>query len=259
MAKENTNNGTWREQRVQLKPSVGETVYFNDTQPNHILISNPSPSPIFIGVNGNVNTTTYDMVIPPYATKLYARMMGTTRLYMYSDTPNVLLVQVTSWAGEFDPASISQSMEMVGAGADGLLGIVEVNNILASLPKGTNTIGGVFITDFGVPLPSGNNKIGDVGLTEGTALIGSVIVKELPQDKAIYKKVTASAASDVTVKATAGLVYQVVSDNPENIQLLDGAGTAWRKGEFHSSIPLTCLTDIRIRFAAAGEAYVLYK
>lgn len=250
---------TWREQRILLKPSTGETLYFSDTTPNHMLISNPSPSALYIGVNGNVSPSQYDMLIPPYGTRLYARMNGSTRLYLYSDAADTMNVQVTSWEGDFDPSSIAQSQEMVGAGADGLLGIVEINNILSALPAGRNVIGGMFVSEFGVPLPSGNNTIGGVILKEGTALIGKVNVESMPQDSATYKKVTASASGVVTVKNTKGLVYQVASDNPANIQLMDGAGTAWKKGEFNSTIPLSCLTDIRLRFDAAGEAYVLFK
>lgn len=251
---------TWREQRVRLAPSTPDVVYFNDTKPNHILISNPTSSAIYIGVNGNVNASSYDMIIPPYATKLYARMMGVTRLYMYTDNPDSVLVQVTSWAGDFDPASVAQSTEMVGAGAEGLLGIVEINNILSSLPAGTNVLGGVFISSFGASLPSGNNKIGNVGLVAGTEIIGKVMVESLPQDSCTSIKVTASEANKIiTVKATPGFVYQVVSSSPDDIQLMDGANEAWAVGNFNATVPLACNTDIRIKFTQPGDAYVLFK
>lgn len=246
------NNGTWREQRIPLKPVTSETIYFNDTNPNHILISNPVASPLYVGVNGNVNPTSYDMVIPPYGTRLYARMNGTNRLYVYSDSIETVQAQITSWEDEFNPASIAQSTEMVGAGADGLLGIVEVNNILSPLPTGTNVIGGVFVSQFAAALPTGDNKIGRVVVESG-----STKVTELPQDGALYKKVVAGAASDIAVKDTKGFVYQVVSDKP--VQIVDGTGEAWKAGDFKSDIPLICNTSIKLRFTEAATAYILYK
>lgn len=246
------NNGTWREQRTRLQPKQSETIYFNDTNPNHILVSNPVAAPLYIGVNGNVNASSYDMVIPPFGTKLYARMNGTNRVYIYSDSIETVDIQVTSWEGEFDPASIAQSTEMVGTGADGLLGIVEVNNILAPLPSGTNVIGGMFIKEFAAPLPTGSNKLGRVEVESG-----SVKVTELPQDGAIYKKVVASAASDIAVKDTKGFIYQVVSDKP--VQIIDGTQEAWQKGDFKSDTALICNTSIKLRFTEAATAYILYK
>lgn len=246
------NNGTWREQRVKLKPVTSETIYFNDTNPNHILLSNPVASPLYVGVNGNVNPSSYDMVIPPYGTRLYARMNGTNRVYVFSDSIESVDVQITSWEGEFDPASIAQSTEMVGAGADGLLGIVEVNNILSPLPTGTNVLGGVFISQFAAPLPTGDNKIGRVVVESGTTK-----VTELPQDGATYKKVVAGAASDMAVKDGKGFVYQVVSDKP--VQIIDGTGEAWQAGNFKSDTPLICNTSIKLRFPEAATAYILYK
>lgn len=245
------NNGTWREQRINLAPRESETVYFNDTKPNHILVSNPTSAAIYIGVNGIVNPQTYDMIIPPFATKLFARMLYTTRLYIYSDSQATVGVSVTSWEGDFDPASVAQSMEMVGGGADGLLGIVEINNILSSLPSGDNVIGGVFIKRFDAPLPQGNNLIGHTIVDSG-----NVAVTALPQTGATYKKITAAAPGDVVVKTGKGFVYQLASD--VEVTLCDAAAPAWKKGEFKSDTALICNTSIAVRFAAAGDAFILF-
>ena len=246
------NNGTWREQRSRLKPKTSETVYFNETKPNHILISNPVPYPLYVGVSGTVDPSTYDLVIPPYGTRLYARMMYTTRLYLYSDSIEPVDIQLTSWEDEFNPASIAQSTEMVGAGANGLLGIVEVNNILGSIPTGTNVIGGVFVSEFGASLPQGNNHIGRVEVESG-----SIDVLSLPQDGASYKRISADAAADVVVKSGKGYVYQLASD--DDVQLFDAAAAAWKKGEFASHVPLTCSNSIVVRLSGPGEAFLLYK
>lgn len=248
------NNGTWREQQVTLQPSQPETIYFNDTMPNYIQISNSSPNPLYIGVNGSVNSTSYDMVIPAYATRLYARMGGTSRLYLYSDAAEALSIQVSSWEDEFNPAAIAQSVELVGSGENGLLGIVEINNILSSLPAGDNVIGGVIIADYAAQLPTGNNKIGRVELDAGTQKIGKVDVDTLPaRVGANYQKVTASTASDIVVKSAPGTVFSV-----QGADLYDGNTHAWADG-FNNAIGLKCVTNITLHFAAAGDAFILYE
>lgn len=253
------DNRTWRERRAQLQPNKSEVYFFSDTQPNHILISNPAPAALYVGVSGEVNPQTYDLAIPPYGTRLYARMNGTQSVYFYSDSVEPVNIQLTSWVAEFNPASVAQSVEMIGAGADGLLGIVEINNILSSLPTGENVIGGVFISDFAKPLPNGNNKIGSVDVAGGTLSItdGSINVTQLPQDGAAYMKVTAAAAGIVNVKAGTGYVYQLAG-NPL-AQLMDGTNPAWLLGEFKSDTPLICAESIQVQFTEPGDAYILFK
>lgn len=252
MSNNQSNNGTWRESKKTLPPKQAETIYFGDTKPNHILINNPSASPIYIGTNGTISSTHYDMIIPPFASKLYAKMMHTTRLEMFYDGVEPINIQVTSWEAEFNPASVSQSVELVGGGADGLLGVVLVSGILDPLPSGNNLLGGVFISEFAAALPTGNNKIGRVEVESGT-----MKVTELPQDGANYKQVIAAGVEDVVVKTGKGFVYQVVSDKP--VQLIDGTTPAWKQGDFKSDTPLICNTSIKLRFTEAGTAFILFK
>jgi hypothetical protein len=153
---------TWREQRVTIEPHTAETIYFRDTYPNHILLNNSSPSPVFFGASIIPNPSNYDMVIPGYGTRLFPRMTGTDRIYLYTDGKDGATIQISSWEGEFNPASIPQSQEMVGAGADGLMGIVDVNGFMSPLPAGGNYLGQVGIDSFNNPLPQGDNVIGHV-------------------------------------------------------------------------------------------------
>lgn len=254
------DNKTWRETRVTLPPNEQTTVYFRDTKPNHLLISNSGAAAIYVAVNASVSAQTYDMIIPPRATKLYPRMHGTDRFNLYSDNPDTIDIAVTSWEGEFDPSSVAQSVEMVGGGADGLLGIVEINNILTSLPSGDNVIGGVVVADYAKPLPTGNNKIGSVEVLNaqpipaGVNKIGVVEVDNLEHDGATSFQVTASGAGIVTVKASAGVVYAVVGD----CDLMDGTRKAWA-GQFNNAKGLKCTSTIALDFKAAGEAFILYK
>lgn len=249
------NNGTWREQSVTLQPSQPETIYFNDSIPNHIQISNSSPNPLYVGVNGSVNASTYDLVIPAYATRLYARMIGSSRVYLYTDATEPVSIQVTSWEAEFNPASVAQSMELTGSGPDGLLGIVEINNILSALPAGENVIGGVIISDYAKPLPTGNNLIGRTELAAGTQVIGKVDVNSLPTAPgATYKKVTAAVVGDIVVKNAPGVVYAINGA----ADLFDGVNHAWPSG-FNNQVGITCQTSIILHFAAPGDAFILYQ
>lgn len=246
------NNGTWREERVTIRPNKSEVLYFPDTKPNYILVSNPSPSALYIGVNGVVNTSTYDMAIPPFGTRLYSRMNGSKSLYLFSNYNEEFKVTVSSWEDDFNPSSVAQSVEMVGAGADGLLGIVEINNILGSLPEGTNNIGTVGIKEFLAALPAGNNHIGLVTVDGGQI--------ELVQDGAIYHHVTATTGNEVaTIKNEKGYVYKIAITDGTDVQLFDGSTAAWKKGEFESDVPLICSDSIVLKFSTVGEAFILYK
>lgn len=251
---------SWREERYTIPPKASETIYFRDTRPNHFLVANPAPSPLYIATNASVSDNTYDMIIPPYATKLYARMHGVDRIYLYNGYEQTTNAHMTSWAGELDPAALAQSSEIIGGGADGLLGIVEVNNILTPLPAGDNVIGGVVIADFAKPLPTGNNKIGSVEVLNaqpippGSNKIGVVEVDNMDHDGATSFHVTADIAGIVTVKPSGGVVYAVAGD----CDLLDGTRKAWA-GEFNNSKGLKCTSTIALDFKAAGEAFILYK
>lgn len=166
---------TWREQRVLIKNQRAVPIYFHDTKPNHILFANPSPHQLFVSVSSGVSDTTFDMIIPAYGTRLYAREMGVKEIYAYLNGTKDYYMTVTSWEGDFNPASINQSQEIVTAGASGILGTVDVANLLNPLPAGTNKIGIVSVDNLppSGPLPEGNNKIGKVEITNGTVNLGA--------------------------------------------------------------------------------------
>lgn len=236
---------TWREQRVPIHGNDLSTVYFNDTTPNHVLISNSSSATLYVGVNGNVNSQSYDLAIPPYATKLLMSMLPYNRIYIFNSGIDRTDVSLKSWVDEFNSAAIAQSMEMVGGGQNGLLGIVEVNNILSPLPSGHNVIGGVRIANFDVVLPTGNNNIGRVD------------VDKLPNHAAKKMKVTGKANEEKTVKIEPGVVYKLQSDLTD-FTLYDGTSQAWLPGEINTDVGLKCDTDIRIRFVTPGDVFILF-
>lgn len=169
-------NNTWREQRVLVPQNTVQPIHFIDTEPNYVLVINNAGANVYIGVDQLLDVNNFDIIVPPYGKKIYARALGFKEIFAYTEAPGGANIHVTSFYQEFDPTAISQTQEIVGTSAGGLLGVVDVNNILTSLPAGTNTIGQVGIASFGAPLPAGTNNIGDVDI----ATMPSVTVGSLP-------------------------------------------------------------------------------
>lgn len=166
------NKSTWREQRVTVPAQTPVPVNWTDTSPNIIIIANNGNSRVYVGQSANVGPSTYDLIVPPYGTRLYARPLPITTMWVYSLVET--RIHVASMEGEFSPLMISQTQEISALAASGLLGVVDVNQILSPLPAGTNEIGSVQISGFGEPLPEGNN------------LIGRVQIENAPLDVNIY-------------------------------------------------------------------------
>jgi hypothetical protein len=175
---------TWREHRITI-PAATPTRYSGagNTRPNYFQIINNSNTIVYVGISPNVNATTFEMIIPPMGTRIYARPDAPVELWFYATGNSNLYIG--SMEKEFDPAMISQTQEISGNPATGLLGSVEVSEIIAPLPAGANLIGEVIIQSM-APLPAGANTIGNVGITSLPALpaganaLGTVEVTALP-------------------------------------------------------------------------------
>ncbi len=74
-----------------------------------------------------------------------------------------------------------------------------------------------------------------------------------------WDKVTAGEAGAVTVKDAAGQVLVLAADAAEEIYLMDGADQAWKTGGFSFPEAVICSTSIKVNFAAAGAAWILYR
>ena len=173
---------TWRQQKITLDILSSREVNFKDTHPNYIYFANNSAYNVYISVSPLVSASDFDMIIPPYATKLYAREEGMTQIFLYNGSSlGSANIVVVSFEGAFDARSLPQTQEIVGASAAGLLGIIDVNAITSALPTGTNTIGAVTLA---AALPAGTNNIGDVdiasALPAGTNNIGDVDIASAP-------------------------------------------------------------------------------
>lgn len=152
---------TWREQRVRIPAGSVKEVNFLDTIPNHIYFANNSAYNIYVSISPLVNQTLFDMIIAPYATKLFARDEGTRQIYIYNSGITDADVAVNSFYADFDPRSLPQTSEITGSSAASILGVVDIGELTKPLPVGGNVIGGVFIAS---ELPAGDNIIGKVGI-----------------------------------------------------------------------------------------------
>ena len=254
---------TWREVRFSLV--AGEVFNYNfiGTTPNFFVISNNGASPVYVGPTSSVSITTFDLIIPAYGIRIYAKPMGFNTIHFYCSTD--VNIYLASEERDFDPAMISQTQEISAPPGSGLLGIVDIRAILNSLPEGQNLIGKVDI--FSLPaLPTGGNTIGNVRISgaipAGANAIGTVGVTTLPEVYLAgwtWAKVEATGTEDITVKATAGKVAKLVSDDAEVIYLKDGTNQAWKTGDYDGIVPISCITSIVVNFAGAGTAWILYK
>lgn len=159
---------SWREQRVFVPAQARVPVNWKDTSPNVAILANNSNTRVYLSQAANVDETTFDMILPPFGIRVYARPdpIGTLWLYAQADAR----IHVASLETDFNPMFIPQTQEISAVGAAGLLGVVDVNRILEPLPAGTNEIGAVQIAGFQVPLPQGSNVIGKVDINQWPAL-----------------------------------------------------------------------------------------
>lgn len=235
---------TFREQRAILPAKGATDVYFNDTRPNYIAISNPAASSLYMGLNGNTSPNNYDITIPPYATKQWIKPAGTSMITIYNNSDEDIGVTLQSWEGEFDPSAMSQSTEIVGGSTDGLLGIVTIAQMLSGLPEGTNLLGRILIEDFANPLPSGNNMIGRVELEN----VQPFAIKPTPRNA---KKVNVSE-STTNIKGGAGVVYAL-----HNLILLDGTSEIWG-ADYQSENGIKCSNSINVKSVGDQAGYIIF-
>lgn len=179
--------GQWREDRVVLQSKEVYKYIFHDTRPNHMVFSNNSNSNLYVCSSSLVSDRTFDMIVPPYGTKLYARQDGVGQIFMYQESAQPITVMITSFVDTFNPASITQTQEIVATSGSGLLGVVTVDKIYGELPSGTKNIGRVDIENITKSLPPGSNKIGSVDVEDfkkplppGENVIGKVEVTNFP-------------------------------------------------------------------------------
>lgn len=227
----------------------------SDTKPNYYQIVNNGAAQVYVSATAGISQSVFDLIIPPFGTRIFAKALPVEELWLLA-TQNTQLY-IACLQTEFTPAMIAQTQEISANSATGLLGVLDVRNVINPLPAGANVIGGVFVSALPA-LPAGGNHVGSVTVDQimpGTNKVGIV---EVDPSGWTAVKVVAAAPGDVVVKASPGLVSQLTPDAAEVIYLVDGVTQKWKTGGYAGD-PISCTTDIKINFAAAGAAWIVYR
>lgn len=183
---------SWREQTIE-NVGVGEkkTIYFSDTKPNYILLTNPCHSPLYVSTSPSVSDKVADIIIPINGRQLFSQMHGVKELHIICYDGDLHSVRVKSWEGEFDPVTLNQTQEITANDPDQHLGNVVVTNF-PSTQKVTvqNPSIPVAVNNFPATQPvSGSVGVtGTVGISNFPAtqpVSGSVGVSNFPASQAV--------------------------------------------------------------------------
>lgn len=203
-------NKSYRQERFTAPAETTIEVNFQDTRPNYAYFANNSAYNLYVSINPLVSDSLFDVIIPPYSLKMFARPELMHQLYVrnVSSLGDADFV-CTSFQAPFDPKNLPQTQEIVGASAAGLLGIIEISEITSPLPAGSNVIGSV---DLNGSLPSGTNVIGKVNLgtiDAGITKIGKIAIDcdSLTNGGTNHKKIAAASTNATSVKASSGRIH----------------------------------------------------
>jgi hypothetical protein len=172
---------TYRENRIALPATTPTRYSEGNTNPNYFILVNNSATTVYVGISPLVSSSSFEMIVPPYGTRTYARPDAPQELWLYATGDTSLFI--ASMERDFEPGMIAQTQEIAANPASGLLGVLDVRQLINALPAGTNVIGHVIVDT----LPA---------LAAGANLIGSVI-------------------TDAVKPATTPAVYNVVMTNAD--------------------------------------------
>lgn len=191
-------NSTFRESRISILATTPSQFSEGNTRPNWFLFVNNSATYVYVGVSPNVSTSVFELIIPPYGTRSYARPDAPLEVWLYGSGDSDLYV--ASMEKDFDPSMIAQTQEIAAVNASGLLGNINVAAFLSSLPAGVNALGSVIVSQIPA-IPAGNNTIGSVDINNlpmlpaGINTIGSVLTDAVkPATTAAIYNVTMTTA-----------------------------------------------------------------
>jgi hypothetical protein len=258
---------SWREQDIVLNDNAPTEVYFKDTEPNHIVIANPTTNPMYISESANVSPSLHEMSIPSGGFKMFAKPKGMKRINIWHADAGEDKIHIVSFNGDFNPQSISQTQETVNT--QQITGSVDIATMPA-IPAGANNIGKVDVNSL-PSLPAGNNSIGQVAVNSLPALpagnnnLGKVDINSIPNIDLLgysYQQVNGTTGDNV-VKPTSGKIAGVVGIGSINLILKDGTNQVWNTipggTDKFFPFPIQCNTSIILNFDVAGTAYILYK
>lgn len=216
--------------RVPIKGGEVGTLEIRQTGINVLRFINWGTSELRVSLASDPDRAPMAIVAGNGGTNNMMDPAGISRVYVYSQQNGEIgLVEM-----QVDDPMMILAMESV------------VSNLMTSLPPGTAHIGQVGL-DVGSQPVSHQNPL-PVTVTSGTTGLAPA-------------KVTASAAGDQTVKAGGGLVWAIATgDQP--VILKDGSAERWRvpaNAFVTLPRPIQCSSSIRLNFAAAGDAWIMYE
>lgn len=216
---------------------------------NSVVVMNPSPNTtIYMSLSRNLSTAEYQAIALPGSLAVIARPFEFETLYLFA-TADIARVTLSEIYAENPLMLVSQMISQSP--------IPQNINVMATV--------GLKAADLDFKPGSGTLIVSVEDLPElpaGTKKIGKVDVDSIPEIESVswlWKKVTAAVAGDIVVKATPGKVACLIADNGVTIQLKDGANEAWKSGDYTGPVPIACSASIVVNFAAAGDAWILYR
>lgn len=222
---------SWIEKTVALTANSVSIVEADHSQPmNTFVLKNLSGIAVYAGLKSTITTTDYEVMINPGDYGMIVRPYFFQQVFLLSTAD----VTVTVYQVKTDnPMILLPSM---------------------AKPIGANNV--AVVATVGLQAAELN--------IDGSKNIG-VNVNNIPSIELAgvdAKKVTAAAPGDEVVKATGGKVYAVRAGTGVTLALKDGTTEKWHiaagsKDEF--SQPVACTTNITLNFAAAGDAWIIYK
>jgi len=163
----NIDMKTVREQTKDLIGGMVNEIYFIDTKPNFIYVTNLGTGQLFIDDQPNVNENSYEILAGTLMKRAIVKPLGLTKLYIYTDAD--CKVKIESGVAELSISDIPMTQIVATLSNSLSISTVDVTGITNALPAGNNKIGNVGILsmpDVNVltlpSLPAGSNNIGDV-------------------------------------------------------------------------------------------------
>ena len=167
---------SFREQLIDLKGGVVNEIYFIDTKPNFIYITNLGNGSLYVDDQPNVTNSSYEILTGSLMKRSLVKPLGLTTLYIYADVDGK--AKIESGVSELSLSDIPMTQIVATLSNSLSISTVDVQKIIEQLPAGTNRIGDVGIVSMpdvnvvSLPsLPAGNNNIGDVDVVGWSTMI----------------------------------------------------------------------------------------
>lgn len=167
---------SFREQTVDLKGGQVNEIYFIDTKPNFIYVTNLGSADLLVDDQPNVTVNSYEVLAGSLMKRSLVKPLGLQKIYIYTEADGK--AKIESGNAELGLSDIPMTQIVATLSNSLSVSKVDVTGIEQPLPAGTNRIGDVGIVsmpDVNVvqlpSLPAGTNNIGDVDVVGWSDMI----------------------------------------------------------------------------------------